>query len=277
MDQILCYGSDVDSCEEIPSEALVLVPDSPPPQSSQAIFSQQESEPSSQASRVLRSNTLLEDRKCLPMWYTRWVEREGQSEFYYIDRLPVPSSEDLARLNVRPKKVKPWEARDTDEVGQRLIQRGFPLVGRGSGTLCFLLNDHYVMKVPCNVNDGVLAEQFYEERHRDLVLHSRWPSCWPRTRYVVLFIDDGRAVPYYAYVQQRLIGPFTKEGFHADMIPGNDIYSIWHAQNMRELLDNNTDVMQFAYTVPMSFTIHHPGGVIEHTDERSWLQAVDYH
>jgi hypothetical protein len=125
------------------------------------------------------------------------------------------------------------------------------------------------------VYNGKLAAQFYEERTRDLLMHERWPTCWPRSRYVLLLMPGSR-VPHYAYVQRRMLPPFTNSGFDPSMIKEKDYYAHWHAANIAELIAHNTDVRQFAYSVPMAFTIHHPGGVIEQTPMRSWLMPIDY-
>lgn len=242
--------------------------------------------------------------------------REGESEFYYIDDIDPPSIEEAKMED--PHLVVYNAAKyysNTDYIGQYLIRRGFPLIGPGSASLCFLLTKDYVIKVPLNIYDGKLAVKHEDERSRDLALYEKYPTCYARIRHLSMLTADeegarqcardsiNRGDPiesfcshnhvriHKVWVSERCYGKVIRGDFDVSFLPSYDDNTkekentAIHAQMMAHMTKNNDDVKQFMFTrpkriyIPILFEESCPywGHVLIESEELSWLVAIDQH
>lgn len=140
----------------------------------------------------------------------------------------------------------------TDDVGRYLMDLGFPLVGVGSLSLCFLINDTCVIKVPkigeheCSAGD----ESSYRrcpacghnmERGRDVGMCSGYPTAFARTELMYIDLPNAYGRHHRVYVQERLQGPFERHGMSPDILAKQP-----NAEALREITRNNPDVKQWA-------------------------------
>lgn len=160
-----------------------------------------------QATRQSCSLTSLRDRvKKLPEPY---AHRAGCGPFGWLDdaaRKLVASCE----AEVESKDARPFY-NDTEELGKRLIELKFPLLGYGSHTLVFLVSERYVMKVSRFKEGSDEYHAHCRERELDVRLHALYPSCWAET-FVQRTYAPYTFVEHRAYVQERLYAPFSHTG-----------------------------------------------------------------
>jgi hypothetical protein len=217
---------------------LILVPES-----------DDECSPSSQTTRELRSNTKKAKREEKPQRAPSLYVPVYQEIFPLaaMDKRIYPLSLKLKMLaygNLFPQ----W----TDDVGRYLMDLGFPIVGVGSLTLCFLINEEYVIKVPkiaqhdCRPGDESSYRKcpaccFNAERSRDLGMYQEYPNAWAKTELMYIDLPNEYGRHYRVYVQERLIGPFERHGIPPDVLKKQH-----NAPYLIELVKKNRDVKQYA-------------------------------
>lgn len=120
---------------------------------------------------------------------------------------------------------------DMSPIGRYLAARGFPCLGFGKSTVCFLITADFVAKVPRYQRDEGL---FMRERSRDIAVLENHPLCFAPTRYVWVCAyifpsplgdyfpehwfpsdlgspeDDRRWIEEKIFIQDRLIEPFFR-------------------------------------------------------------------
>lgn len=125
----------------------------------------------------------------------------------------------------------------TNIVGQYLIRRNFPIIGRGKTTLVFLLADDTVAKVPHHAN-GPLYERHCRDRVRDVAMSERYPDGYAKTLEILVWIDlptepCATVISEKMFVQEHLVGDFAPHGLHIPPL------------HLQEMCRNNPDIKQF--------------------------------
>jgi hypothetical protein len=156
-------------------------------------------------------------------------------------------------INLRNLTAPPYDKplnpkndeRYTDGAGKYLIDHGFPLIGRGSATLCFLLTEDLVAKVPRYAPGSLpgiecLTQKHWDERIREVAMSTVWPTGWAEIRLMV-FVAQGQV--YEFFVQERVYPPFIHVGLDDSLI-ANDPNSFV----LRAMLWHNQDAKQFGRT-----------------------------
>lgn len=155
-----------------------------------------------------------------------------------------PDRKALAYGSLLPK----W----TDAVGNYLMDLGFPLIGIGSLSLCFLITEEYVIKVPKIAKHECIAgdDRSYRlcpaclhnaERGRDLGMSKAYPNGFAKTDLTYIDLTTSYGRPYRVTFQERLYGPFERHG-----IPPHLLAKQPNADELRELALHNPDVKQYA-------------------------------
>lgn len=208
-----------------------------------------------------------------------------QRDIFGLYWLPPPPSS--------PNDLNPaiW-GKNTDEFGKYLIERGFPLIGKGKWTLCFWLTEDLVAKVPryathdnCDLTDkeGETEEEkeardelnakycsycrYFFERRRDLAMYLYYPTCFAETKLVYI-CNQGRL--YDIYVQERLYGSFTFGGLDATEISKDP-----NSFMIRIMVSNNPDAKQFAYTKKKKMFTPISDDIVIELD-RQWRVCFDF-
>lgn len=191
--------------------------------------------------------------------------RELYHDFMNLWELAPPSGALLRGTKATSASLR----QDTEEIGKYLIDRGFPLIGKGSATLVFLLDEHWVAKVArygWESKRNQLTVKHFQERNRDLMMHATYPTCFAESRLTYVHTTrneydpaDGAWIrtvvePHRLYVQERLYGPFTYEGLDEEQIDSQ----VDNADVLREFIRNHPDpnpasrsstiLKQWAYT-----------------------------
>jgi hypothetical protein len=183
---------------------------------------------------------------------------------------------------------------DTDAVGQYLIRRGFPLLGKGTSTLTFLLTSVTVAKVPrYNVT---VSEADYDkhrgDRNYDIVLHQRYPTCVAHTRmlYTRLDTDDDEHnaawTEYHPCFSKYHHSFYVQERLRSDTItdqPLNlDSKALKRDPNYYMLAQMHIDnppgaqFKQWARSYPKTMTTYTSPGIEEEVTNHSWLLLFDH-
>lgn len=226
-DDIL-MADEVEQQDEFPSEAVSIseyVPQRPSSQLALGSQSSRISTRSSSQSVLIPTKKKTEERRPFVLVYHSlyalgeylWYKDEQNKE--YVIKPPPASRTDYFAGAFYNK---------TEDFGKYLIRRGFPLIGRGAGTLCFLLTDELVAKVAHY--DDERGKEHYNERNRDLLMTARHPAAFAETQ-LMLFSDED-ANTYKVYVQERLDGPFIHGGLDPDQIEYNSI-------ELNEMIEKN--------------------------------------
>lgn len=178
---------------------------------------------------------------------TRLVENpsygKDEYEYKYVREYIHKPPTNLVGANVLSTKN---DYAYTERIGKYLIDRGFPCIGRGSGTLVFLLTDTLVGKVSRYggsdvTRDSAPARKHTSERKRDLCMAIRYPTCFAATEIIVVTLSDGSA--HDLTVQERLYGPFRV------LLDGDeDIRDEKNFVSLREMRRDHEDAKQYAYT-----------------------------
>lgn len=108
----------------------------------------------------------------------------------------------------------------TESIGRYLIDRGYPLIGVGTSTLAFLIEQDKVAKVAryCREKNRIVFEQHRHQRNLD-VLHSlHHPDAFADTRYHWVQLNDAVHAPYWYFFHevyiQMLVVPIARPAFH---------------------------------------------------------------
>lgn len=136
--------------------------------------------------------------------------RAGCGPFGWLDEAARALVTSDAEKDAEVKDATPFYE-DTEELGRRLIDFKFPLIGHGSHTLVFLVSERYVMKVS-RYREG--TEEYHahcRERELDVRLHAVEPSCFAET-FIQNTYTPHTFVVHRAYVQERLYAPFAHTG-----------------------------------------------------------------
>ena len=219
-----------------------------------------------QATRQSCSLTSLRDRvKQLDKPYEY---RAGCGPFGWLDE----AARKLVATDVEDAKDAWPFYEETEELGKRLIELKFPLVGCGSHTLVFLVSDRYVMKVSRYAEDTDAYHAHCRERELDVHLHALYPTCVAET-FVQHTYAPYTFVKHRAYVQERLYGPFSHTG------PSNRILDK-HANNFmiaHMLVANRQDyaLKQWALTRRKSLETTLADGTRK-TLDIEWYVVFDY-
>jgi len=164
----------------------------------------------------------------------------------------------------------------TDATGKLLIERGFPLIGTGSSSLCFLVDDARVAKVPVFAEeiDKDEYDRHIMERERDLHHALYYPDAFAGgsfvevmirapgpvmnaeeeqalfRRYLNAYRAETRERPVFGvdhaglYVQERLFPRFRHHG----LFPEDLTRDCPNRDALQQLLREQPDVKQFGKT-----------------------------
>lgn len=160
-----------------------------------------------QATRQTCSLTSLHDR--VKQVTEPYVHRAGCGPFGWLDDAARQLLESC-KHDVEAKDAQPFY-NDTEELGKRLIDLKFPLLGYGSHTLVFLVSERYVMKVSRYREGSDEYHAHCRERELDVRLHVLYPTCVAET-FVQRTYAPYTFVEHRAYVQERLYAPFSHTG-----------------------------------------------------------------
>ena len=166
-----------------------------------------------------------------------WMEL--YHDFFNLWQLQPPTTTGRV-LNPRPF----YE--NTEDIGQYLIQRGFPIIGDGSHSITFLISDRWVAKVArygWHTKQNQHTLKHFQERNLDLAMYSAYPKVFAQSR-LVFVSGDKEGITYRLYLQERLYGPFIYGGLDT-----NDINaSPFNRASIAETLDKETNLKQWAWT-----------------------------
>lgn len=191
---------------------------------------------SSQSSRLSRSNASQLKQLTTPLPYIF----KTVYKVINLGDLEPPSP----TVHERVLRVTQTHEHCTEEIGRYFIKRGFPFIGEGSATLCFLLTEDLVAKVArytYGITDVRVTEKHFYERNRDLAMHTFFPNGYASSR-LMLFIAEGRV--YEVFVQERLKGPFIHIGVDTRILSREP-----NGKVLEEMVWHNQDCKQFARRV----------------------------
>jgi hypothetical protein len=208
-----------------------------------------------------------------------------------FDLSKPPGVKELSGLEV--KNPEPFRNTASPEA-KLLIRRGFPLIGIGSASLVFLLDEYRVAKVgryhpeSRGPYEADMCAKHRDERGREVGGMKRHKTCFSDTELVLVVDEIGCG--YKMHVQRRVhIPPAWATGGVPDKVLKDK-----NSDAIRAMLDANPDVKQFGYTyraetwkvVKKRPVIVIDGNGDQHVEEveeesepitRQWIVAYDFH
>lgn len=128
----------------------------------------------------------------------KWVMDDG-----ILSMLQPPPSPP----NAHNAKKRAKAARNTELLGRYLLQRGFPLIGKGRYTLAFLITENKVAKVAryCQSVDHIKYQHHRRERNMDVRHYQDHPAAFACTTYhsVMPVLPDSNSSSWFAYCAWR--------------------------------------------------------------------------
>ena len=202
---------------------------------------------------------------------------EYSSAFLFLDGIQPPTTAEAEALCVDLKDAERYRNK-TEPLGVYLIERGFPLIGKGRHTLVFLLNATYVAKVAKYRADhkekGCLHmyEKHISERNLDVAFYRDYPTCSAETRYVRVNLLEKTYESCYMYVQERLTRPFYHGGLDPDEVRRDE--NGWMIAAMIVRNQGAYNINQWGLTRVRKHTLIKADGTQEEC-ERRWLVRFD--
>ncbi len=200
---------------------------------------------------------------------------EHCSAFLFLNGIDVPTKASAEALGV-PLLAAERYLNKTEPLGVYLIQRGFPLIGKGRYSLVFLLNGTYVAKVAKyraeHKDKGYLYEEHIRERNIDVALYRDYPTTNAETRYVRVNVEEPLYTTYQLYIQELLSAPFYHGGLDPDEVSRDE--NAWMIAAMLVRNQGAHEMNQWGTTRVRRHTLVRADGTQEER-ERRWLVRFD--
>jgi hypothetical protein len=200
-------------------------------------------------------------------------------------------------MTVHDAKSQAHLYNNTEIIGRFLIKRGFPLIGKGSTTLVFLLTDTTVAKV-AKYREDVNPSRFRQhrkQRKQDVLLHRDYPSCFAETRFKRVDI----APPHQTFrtnIDDKVIiikGRWSYFGWYQDLyvqelvqplvsISSESIYAHPNYYLLSQMINRNRHLLLHQWGMTrvkrMDTFVRdpHTGAISRVTWQLSWLVPFDY-
>ena len=202
-----------------------------------------------------------------------WAEHS--TAFLFLDGIQPPAAAEAEALCVDLKDAERYRNK-TEPLGVYLIERGFPLIGKGRHTLVFLLSATYVARVAKyradHKENGHLYDEHVRERNLDVAFYRDYPTCSAETRYVRVNLLEKTYESCYMYVQERLTRPFYHGGLDPDEVRRDE--NGWMIAAMIVRNQGAYNINQWGLTRVRKHTLIKADGTQEEC-ERRWLVRFD--
>lgn len=200
---------------------------------------------------------------------------EHCSAFLFLNGIDVPTKTSAEALGVSLLAAERY-LNKTEPIGVYLIQRGFPLIGKGRYSLVFLLNDTYVAKVAKyraeHKDKGYLYGEHVRERNIDVALYRDYPTTNAETRYVRVNVEEPLYTTYHLYIQELLSAPFYHGGLDPDEVSRDE--NAWMIAAMLVRNQGAHEMNQWGTTRVRRHVLVRADGTQEER-ERRWLVRFD--